>query len=159
MEDAIKQSLGDRLLKLHKQTLAWNLTQAPRATVVPSHPGLVFNSKQSRVNRVYRKLYNWVKVLPCITVHSHMAMQWRHRTIMNSGTRYSVHWLLSSITVVCHQGGVPNCGKTVFNGRGTVPLRWCGSENALYSVSKNVFPQFGTPPPSCFTDPFSSFSL
>ena len=47
-----------------------------------------------------------------------------------------------------HHGGVPNCGKTVFNGRGTVPLRWCGNENALYSVSKNVFPQFGTPPPS-----------
>ena len=51
-------------------------------------------------------------------------------------------------TPIYHHGGVPNCGKTVFNGRGTVPLRWCGNENALYSVSKNVFPQFGTPPPS-----------
>ena len=49
---------------------------------------------------------------------------------------------------VSHHVGVPNCGKTVFNGRGTVPIRWCGNENALYSVSKNVFPQFGTPPPS-----------
>ena len=108
MEDAIKQSLGDRLLKLHKQTLTWNLTQAPRAAVVPSHPGLVFNSKQSRVNRVYWKLYN---VLPRITVHSHVAMQWRHWTIMNNGTRYSVHWLWSSITgakwqnspIYCHE--------------------------------------------------------
>ena len=39
-----------------------------------------------------------------------------------------------------HHGGVPNCGKTVFNGRGTVPLRWCGNDNALYSVSKKGFP-------------------
>ena len=51
-----------------------------------------------------------------------------------------------------HDEGVPNHGKTLFNGR-TVPLGWCANENVLYSISKSIFPQFWTPspPPSRWT--------
>ena len=43
-------------------------------------------------------------------------------------------------SMTMHYEEVPNCGKTIFSGRETVPLGWGENEFVLYSLSKSVFP-------------------